>query len=70
MFEGEYLKGKRNGKGKEYDDNKLIYYGEFLNDEYWNGIEIKDNEEDNELILIEYINGKRYSLKNMIYQSD
>ena len=48
MFEGEYLKGKRNGKGKEYDDNKLIYYGEFLNDEYWNGIEIKENEEDNE----------------------
>ena len=60
VFEGEYLNGKRNGKGKEYDeDNKLIYYGEFLNDEYWNGIELKNKEDDNELIFIEYINGKK-----------
>jgi len=27
LYEGEYLNGKRNGKGKEYDsfNNKLIY---------------------------------------------
>ena len=32
MFEGEYLNGKRNGKGKEYDFNgKLKFEGEFLN---------------------------------------
>ena len=32
IYEGEYLNGKRNGKGKEYnDDNKLIYEGEYLN---------------------------------------
>ena len=32
MFEGEYLNGERNGKGKEYNDNgKLIYEGEYLN---------------------------------------
>ena len=32
MFEGEYLNGKRNGKGKEYDWNgKLIFEGEYLN---------------------------------------
>ena len=45
-FEGEYLNGKRNGKGKEYDDNgRLIFEGEYLNGkrngkrkEYlWNG---------------------------------
>ena len=31
-FEGEYLKEKRNGKGKEYDSNgKLIFEGEYLN---------------------------------------
>ena len=36
-FEGEYLEGKRNGKGKEYYDNTLIFEGEYLNDERWNG---------------------------------
>ena len=31
-FEGEYLIGKRNEKGKEYDDNgNLIFEGEYLN---------------------------------------
>ena len=37
-FEGEYLNGERNGKGKEYDDNgKLEYEGEYLFNE--NGME-------------------------------
>ena len=32
IFKGEYLNGKRNGKGKEYDyDNVLIFDGEYLN---------------------------------------
>ena len=32
IFEGEYLNGKRNGKGKEYYDNgKLTFEGEYLN---------------------------------------
>ena len=31
IFEGEYLNGKRLGKGKEYWDNKLIFKGEYLN---------------------------------------
>ena len=31
IFEGEYLKGKRNGKGKEYNaKGKLKYEGEYL----------------------------------------
>ena len=31
-YEGEYLNGKRNGKGKEYYTNdKLIFEGEYLN---------------------------------------
>ena len=38
IFEGEYLNGKRNGKGKEYSyDGKLIFEGEYLNGEQWNG---------------------------------
>ena len=32
IFEGEYLNGKRNGKGKEYDNKgNLIFEGEYLN---------------------------------------
>ena len=32
IFEGEYLNGKRNGKGKEYYRNgKLLFEGEYLN---------------------------------------
>ena len=37
-FEGEYLNGKRNGKGKEYYDNgELLFEGDYLNGKKWNG---------------------------------
>ena len=33
-YDGEYLNGKRNGKGKEYnDDGNLVFEGEYLNGE-------------------------------------
>ena len=36
IFEGEYLKGERNGKGKEYDKyGELIFEGEYLNGKMW-----------------------------------
>ena len=32
LFEGEYLEGEINGKGKEFDyDGDLIFEGEFVN---------------------------------------
>ena len=31
IFEGDYLNGKRHGKGKEYFQNKLIYEGDYAN---------------------------------------
>ena len=31
IYEGEYLNGERNGKGKEYFRGKLIFEGEYLN---------------------------------------
>ena len=32
IFEGEYLNGQRNGKGKEYNEHdELIFEGEYLN---------------------------------------
>ena len=33
IFEGEYLDGKRNGKGKEYKFGKLEFEGEYLDGE-------------------------------------
>ena len=41
MFEGEFLNGKRNGKGKEYDDfdGKIKFEGEYLNGKRWKGKE-------------------------------
>ena len=58
-FEGEYLNGKRNGKGKEYYDNgDLLFEGEYLNGKrngkgkeyYYNGDLLFEGE---------YLNGKR-----------
>ena len=36
-FEGEYINGKRNGKGKEYYNKEIIFEGEYLNNKRWNG---------------------------------
>ena len=36
-FEGEYLDGKRNGKGKEYYEGKSIIEGEYLKGKRWKG---------------------------------
>jgi len=34
MFEGEYLEGKENGKGKEYYSNGVLKFeGEYINGE-------------------------------------
>ena len=69
IFEGEYLNGEINGKGKEYfhygyydrDDGRMIYYdkiiifeGEYLNGFKWNG---KGYDKDNN-IACEIKNGK------------
>ena len=59
-FEGEYLNGKRSGKGKEYyPNNQLVHYeGEFLNG-LKNGIG-KEYNDNNEVIFEgEYLNGER-----------
>ena len=40
-FEGNYLNGKINGKGKEFikvgEDNEIIFSGKYLNDKRWDG---------------------------------
>ena len=54
-YEGEYLNGKRSGKGKEYYyDGTLIFEGEYLNGKEWNGKKYNINNE----IIYEIKNGK------------
>ena len=71
-FVGEYLNGKKSGKGKEYNVNGfLFYYGEYLDGKRWNGVgkELSyyyDEEyKSDELFLIqyEYFNGYRLDSK-------
>ena len=59
IFKGEYLNGKRNGKGKEYfDEEHIRYVGQYLNGkrngkgkEYYKNEQLKFNGE--------YLNGKK-----------
>ena len=52
ISEGEYLNGKRNGKGKEYYDNgDLKFEGEYLN-----GVQINGMEMDMIIKIILYMN--------------
>ena len=62
IYEGEYLNGKRNGKGKEYDiDGISIFEGEYLNGKR-NGKGKEYYKEDGILIFSgEYLNGKRWN---------
>ena len=73
IFEGEIKNGKSNGKGKEYKDDKCIFYGEYLNGRRWEGIGIKIEiyeddlfcEKKEEIFEFEYLGGiiqKRYLL--------
>ena len=59
IYEGEYKKGKRDGKGKEYNNNELIFEGTYVKGKR-NGIgkEYKDNK-----LIYEgtYVNDKRWN---------
>ena len=58
IFEGEFLKGKRHGKGKDYFLNILLFEGEYLNGVKWNG---KGYDLEGK-IKYELINGKACSV--------
>ena len=57
IFEGDYKNGERNGKGKEFSNDKIIFQGEYLNGER-NG---KAKEYQNKKLIFEgeYMKGKR-----------
>ena len=58
-FEGEYLNGEKNGKGKEFDrKGNIIFEGEYLRGSRWNG-KVKEFNYNGKLIYEgEYLNGK------------
>ena len=59
-FEGEYIKGERNGKGKEYNDyGNIIYEGEYKNGKR-DGEGKEYNEEGILIFEGEYLNGKKW----------
>ena len=54
LFEGIYSNGKRNGYGKEYnEDGNLIFEGEYLDGKRWKGI-AKEYDEDTGKLIFEY----------------
>ena len=58
IYEGEHIKGKRNGKGKEFYYNKLIFEGEYLNGKRNGKGKKYDNYGDLEFDG-EYLNGEK-----------
>ena len=65
IFEGEYLKGKKNGKGIEYYEDKkhtIKYEGEYLNGKR-NGKGKEYYENGNLKFIGEYLNGKKWTGK-------
>ena len=74
QFEGIFLNGKKNGKGKKYENGKLIFEGEYLDGEEWNGYKAIYN--DDELLFEgELINhfkrkGKEYSKGNLVFEGE
>jgi len=75
IYEGGYLYGKRNGKGKEYnydngfDNGSLEFEGEFFDGKKWNGIEKNYYPNGTVKMEILYINGQKQKKIN-IYESN
>ena len=71
-FEGKYLNGQRNGKGKEYDlDGKLEFESEYLYGYKLKGKLFKNEklEYEGELLYNQKYNGKGYDENgNIIYE--
>ena len=71
IYEGKYLNGKRNGKGKEYYENNIIFDGIYLYNYKKKGKEyINDKlEYEGEYLCNKKYNGKGYDENgNIIYE--
>jgi len=60
IFEGNYLKGEKNGKGKEYHDvfGYAIFEGEYLDGKRWKGKGKKYDDKGNLISEDNYLEGK------------
>ena len=65
IFEGEYIKGERNGKGKEYNylNGKVIFEGEYLNGKRNGKGKEYDYSGGNLIFEGEYLRGDRWNGK-------
>jgi len=77
LFEGEYLDGKRNGKGKEYYFNgNLIFDGEYLNGKKIGKAKEYDKYNGKLIFEGEYLDGKRngkgkeYYRRRLIFEGE
>ena len=71
LYDGELLNGKRNGKGKEFNNNgKLIFEGTFENGKRWNGKGKEYNKEGELIFEGEYKEGKRWNGKGKEYNNE
>ena len=71
IFEGEYLNGFRNGKGKEYYHDKLEFEGEYLYSQKLSGKNYIDGklEYEGEYLYNKKWNGKGYDNNgNIVYE--
>ena len=69
IYEGGFLKGKRNGKGKEYNEHGiLIFEGEYLNGKR-NGNGIEYDYRDNIIYKGKYLNDKKWTGKGYDYKN-
>ncbi len=59
LFQGYIANGKKNGEGKEYnEEGKLIFQGEYLDGKKWKGkFKEYDNDTKNLVFECEYLNG-------------
>ena len=58
------VNGERNGKGKEYVDDKVVFEGEFLKGKRWNGkAKGYDRWKGKKIFEIDYIKGKKWNGK-------
>ena len=69
-FEGEYINGKKNGKGKDYFyDGRLLFEGEYLNGKRWNGKGKELYIDGNMRFEGDYLNGKKWNGKELLYNN-
>ena len=63
LYEGEYLNGERNGKGKEYSLQELKFEGEYFKGKRWTGIKMQYFMDGKIRAEYEYSNGKITNIK-------